>query len=93
MPSDIAVLRSRSLKSVPATGRPEPPGLPAQWWRLLDTVVWLGLALVILLTVTRHEPWADEAQSWLLARDLGWFQLIFGELRYEGHPGLWHSIL
>jgi hypothetical protein len=59
----------------------------------LDGAVWLALAVLVFFTIGRHEPWADEAQSWLLARDLPWFKLIFCELRYEGHPGLWHSIL
>ena len=59
----------------------------------LDLAVWVSLSVLVLLTVSRHEPWADEAQSWLLARDLGWFKLIFGQLRFEGHPGLWHTIL
>jgi len=63
------------------------------WLPALDGAVWLALAVLVFFTIGRHEPWADEAQSWLLARDLPWFKLIFGELRYEGHPGLWHSIL
>jgi hypothetical protein len=60
---------------------------------------WLdGLALVLYAgvagaTMLHHEPWADEAEAWLLARDLGWFKLVFSELRYEGHPGLWYTIL
>ena len=40
-----------------------------------------------------HEPWADEAHSWLVARDSGWLRIIFSELRMEGHPGLWYTIL
>ena len=33
---------------------------------LLDGVVLLGLAVLVLYTVAKHEPWADEAQAWLL---------------------------
>ncbi|MGA3316956.1 MAG: hypothetical protein ABSC64_11025 [Candidatus Korobacteraceae bacterium] len=61
--------------------------------RVLDVAVLGSLATLVLFTVSKHEPWADEAQSWLLARDLGWWRLIFSELRYEGHPGVWHTIL
>ena len=62
-------------------------------WRLADIgifAIWLALVAVI---VSRHEKWADEAQAWLLARDLPFFTLWLKELRYEGCPGLWHSIL
>jgi hypothetical protein len=50
---------------------------------------------IILLTITiiHHEPWADEAQAWLLARDTNPFDLIFKNLRYEGHPPLWYIII
>jgi hypothetical protein len=61
------------------------------WW--LDTSVLLALATLIFYTVSKHEPWADEAQAWLLARDFPWWRLIFSELRYEGHPALWFAIL
>jgi hypothetical protein len=50
---------------------------------------------VILLTVVvaHHEPWMDEAQAWLLAKDTGFKELFTTYLRYEGSPGLWHLIL
>jgi len=68
-------------------------GKVAILFRTFDALWWLTLSGVVFFTVSRHEPWADEAQGWLLARDLGWFKLIFSELRYEGHPGLWHTLL
>lgn len=40
-----------------------------------------------------HEPWADEAQSWLLARDCSVVELVLNALKYEGHPILWYLIL
>jgi len=45
------------------------------------------------VAVVHHEPWADEAQAWLIARDLPFWKMLFHELRYEGTPGLWHAIL
>ena len=50
-------------------------------------------ALLVIITALRHEPWADEAQSWLLARDASLWQLWTGLLHYEGTPGLWQSTL
>ncbi len=38
-----------------------------------------------------HELWRDEANVWLIARDMGPLQL-FGEIKYQGHPCLWYLI-
>ena len=50
---------------------------------------------VLLLTtaVINHERWMDEAQAWLLVKDLSLSELFLTYLRYEGSPGLWHLIL
>lgn len=53
----------------------------------------LGYVLVMALIVPRHEPWADEAQSWLLSRDASLAQLWGRLLHYEGTPGLWQTLL
>jgi len=49
--------------------------------------------LLVAATIHRHEPWADEAQSWLLARDASLAQLWGHLLHYEGTPGLWQTVL
>ncbi len=56
-------------------------------------LVFLLYTILIIVAATRHEPWADEAQAWLLARDSSLFGLLFKNLHYEGHPPLWHLIL
>jgi hypothetical protein len=67
---------------------------PAQnWWRIADAVVLLIWMCVTNFTIRYHEKWADEAQAWLIARDLDLRTIWFHELRYEGSPGLWHTIL
>lgn len=54
----------------------------------------LGLYVVLMLaTQWRHEPWFDEAQAWLIARDVGWWEIISQSARYEGTPPLWHLLL
>jgi hypothetical protein len=63
------------------------------WWNIGDITVLGVYASVVLWTIQYHEKWADEAQAWLLARDLSLSTLWFKELRYEGTPGLWHTIL
>ncbi len=50
-------------------------------------------AVLVAVTIHRHEPWADEAQSWLLARDSSLGHLWGTLLHYEGTPGLWQSLI
>ena len=61
-----------------------------RWALLLAYLAYVG---VLALTICYHEPWADEAQAWLIARDAGPVELFTHVLRYEGSPGLWHLLL
>ncbi len=65
----------------------------ANKWRLLDCTVVAAYATAVLVAVVHHEPWTDEAQAWLIARDMPFWKMMFGEMHYEGSPGLWHAIL
>lgn len=49
--------------------------------------------LLLALVTARHEMWRDEIQAWLLARDSATFPALLHNLRYEGHPPLWHLLL
>lgn len=40
-----------------------------------------------------HEPWFDEAQSWLIARSASLKEMFFFIPHYEGHPPFWWLIL
>ena len=40
-----------------------------------------------------HEPWFDEAQAWLIARDATIKELLTSITHYEGHPPVWYLIL
>ena len=40
-----------------------------------------------------HEPWFEEAQSWLIAPDASIHDILFYIPHYEGHPPLWHLYL
>jgi hypothetical protein len=65
----------------------------SKWWRVADLGVLGAWIAVVGFTLQYHEKWADEAQAWLIARDLDLKTIWFHELRYEGSPGLWHTIL
>ncbi|HXE51483.1 MAG TPA: hypothetical protein VN541_00620, partial [Tepidisphaeraceae bacterium] len=49
-------------------------------------------AAVVLLVALRHEPWRDEADVWLAARDMTPAQL-FRWLGGAGTPGLWYLMV
>jgi len=49
--------------------------------------------LVGLFLIQSHEMWRDELQAWLIARDSKTILDLFYNLKYEGHPGLWHLLL
>ena len=50
-------------------------------------------AIMNVILTLHHEPWFDEAESWLIARDASYFDILFVRPHYEGHPPLWHLIL
>ena len=57
----------------------------------------LGILIIYAITtfvvaIVFHESWRDEAQAWLIARDLNIIDII-KQMQYEGHPALWHLIL
>ncbi len=66
---------------------------PARVARLVPPLLLAVYAALLAVAVARHEPWFDEAQAWLLARDAGVVDLFARLLRYEGTPGLWHALL
>ena len=47
---------------------------------------------ITVLTMINHELWRDEAQAWLVVRDMGMFGII-NHVKTEGHPLLWYAIL
>ncbi len=57
---------------------------------------WCTLALfaaLVACAIPFHEPWADEAQTWQLARSLPLLPLFDTYIRYEVSPGLWPLFL
>jgi hypothetical protein len=66
---------------------------PDRRWTWIDSSILAGYAAVVAIGIRWHEPWADESQAWLLARDNSWLELMLHRLHYEGTPGLWHTVL
>lgn len=62
--------------------------------KYLPEILALALYLVsMMLIMYFHEPWFDEAQAWLIARDASLKEILFVLPHYEGHPPIWHLIL
>ena len=57
---------------------------------LFVTISYFVIGLII---IQHHEMWRDELQAWLIARDSSTLNELFNNLKYEGHPGLWHLVL
>ena len=56
------------------------------WVNVLTILLYALFTFILLL---HHEIWADEAQAWLVVRDLDFSGLI-SHVRTEGHPLLWY---
>ncbi len=88
----MALERTQSAESDPRQAK-HPSKHSAELGWVADGVAFVAWLALVVVTIGHHEKWADEAQAWLLARDLDLWTLWFKELRYEGCPGLWHTIL
>src|SRR5216683_7612611 len=67
-------------------------GLLALRFGVAEIVALCLYAALVVWAIPHHEPWADEAQAWQIARTLPLGQM-FRVLSYEGHPGLWYIVL
>lgn len=61
--------------------------------KILNTIILIIFISLSLFVGAKHEPWADEAQAWLIARDASIYDIIFHIARYEGSPVMWHLLL
>lgn len=55
-------------------------------------VAFVAYVALIAACEFRHEPWRDEADPWLLARDAS-VSTFFHRMGLSGTPGLWHLML
>lgn len=65
------------------------------FWRSGKSIYYILFFLYAALSLfglINHEPWADEAQAWLIARDNDFFG-IWRQASYEGSPIIWQLLL
>lgn len=58
-----------------------------------EWVVWAVYILGVIAITAFHEPWFDEAEAWVIARDASFKDMLFLIPHYEGHPPFWDLYL
>ena len=58
----------------------------------IKNVIFLFYVLFGLILLYFHEPWRDEANTWLIARNLSFFEIL-EEVRVDGNPCLYYLFL
>ncbi len=53
-------------------------------------LVYIAVAFLLLFF---HEPWRDELQCWVIAKESTSFFEMLHMARYEGHPSAWYTVL
>ncbi len=60
--------------------------------KLFVFLIFIIYFLIILVVSYYHECWEDESQGWLIAKDLGFIDIV-NQMKYEGHSFLWYYII
>jgi hypothetical protein len=91
VPTESRMKKSHAVET-PPPAPVSPPAFSLSPRTALTALILVVFAYQVGVTVVAHEPWRDEAQAWLYARDAGLGELI-ADLRFEAHPILWYLIL
>ncbi|MEO5356844.1 MAG: hypothetical protein H7844_06045 [Nitrospirae bacterium YQR-1] len=49
--------------------------------------------ILTLFNILHHEMWRDELEAWMIAAEASSLHGLIENMRYQGHPMLWHLIL
>ncbi len=82
---------SPNLEPLPGTHAQPIGAIAAVDWRSI--AIFVVLAIVQLIAISQHTTWRDEHQAWLIALESSNLRELLTNLRYEGHPPLWHAVL
>jgi hypothetical protein len=66
------------------------PGIAESRFAVAVSLAFLLLAGAVMVY---HEPWRDELQAWLIARDSTSVRDLLHHIKYDGHPALWYLAL
>lgn len=85
-------MRKKETSSVQPSASPAPQGAFVFKCGLFPVIAIVLYGFLIAFTLMKHEPWRDEAQLWIYARD-GSIGDLLEDLRFEAHPILWYVVL
>lgn len=69
------------------------PGEATEFSRA-SLVAWTSIFFVLsLIKISNHVLWRDEWHAWAASRDARSLAELSANIRYEGHPALWHACL
>ncbi len=60
--------------------------------KIILWILFLIFAIITAVGLFHHECWFDEAQAWLIAKNLNFFELL-KQMKYEGHLFVWFTLL
>jgi hypothetical protein len=86
---DEASTTSASARWAPAKWYASSTGIPA----LICDAVLVFLIIVNVIRTLRHAMWRDELQDFMLALYSSSPWSLLSNLKYMGHPGLWHMLV
>lgn len=78
---------------MPLPSRPRVAPSPRSFDAAFPWIVTAVFAALASWGAAHHEMWRDEMQAWLLARDSATPFELLRNMRYDGHPALWHLLL
>jgi hypothetical protein len=82
-------LPKQPAKNTKSQASPSPSSFD-KYFPFVITAVFFCFSVVGILN---HEMWRDENQAWLVARDAHSLSELMQNVKYEGHPVLWHFLL
>jgi hypothetical protein len=56
-------------------------------------LLFIAYLAVLGMTIGHHELWGDELHSWNIAKASDSYTRLIANIRYEGHPPLWYSLM
>jgi hypothetical protein len=56
-------------------------------------IIFFSYFIALAYTMSHHELWGDEIHSWNIAKASLSYSDLISNIRYEGHPPVWYTIL
>lgn len=56
-------------------------------------LIFLAYACILGIAIAHHELWGDELHSWNITKASASYGDLLAQIRYEGHPPLWYTLM